>query len=526
MSNVTIHEVASVSAATKTAISRKSAQTLPNNPSERGYSAEEIKRRFYQPILDAANSALAEIDRVVSEVNVAFGDVKGEIDTFIDDTRIKEAYKLTLSNETWELNEDTGLYEVLIPQETHGIEDYKEIGVDMFLLDGDGVYTHVNQFEVKSNGDVRCFHETNGAGYVSVYVKREGFIVGTAITDIDHVIGAARVAKTNSYNDLNDKPSLDGIADNAAMIAKIISGVQSVSKANSANFATNSTYAETAGAAESANTANSSTRATQDQYGVNISNSYAKQNGNYQSMTVGNATNANKATNDGNGTNIANNYAKQNGTYSNMTVGKAANADNATNAANADKATKDSNGANIADTYAKKSGTYTSLRAGNANNADAATKDSLGRVISDTYSTKTELNTLISSLNSVDAKNELSVMVSNGTNNSSCVSITSWTNIKDRVSYLRKISIGNIRIYYGYINNPSGKTNDYWYKIGFPSNVNNPIVIASPVHYSASGAGNVFLTHWDGSNVYIGRDEMGSGGADRANCAFMIITQV
>ena len=44
MDEVTL--VKNVSAETKSAITRKSAQTLPINPSERGYSAEEIKRRF------------------------------------------------------------------------------------------------------------------------------------------------------------------------------------------------------------------------------------------------------------------------------------------------------------------------------------------------------------------------------------------------------------------------------------------------------------------------------------------------
>ena len=47
---ININKIKNVSAVTKSAISRKSAQTLPNNPSEQGYSAEEIKRRFYQPI--------------------------------------------------------------------------------------------------------------------------------------------------------------------------------------------------------------------------------------------------------------------------------------------------------------------------------------------------------------------------------------------------------------------------------------------------------------------------------------------
>ena len=125
-----------VSAETRNAITRKSAQTLPNNPSERGYSAEEIKRRFYQPILDAANSALSEIDRLVDEANTAFGQVNGNLDDFISQSTIKEAYKLTLNKDTWVLNRDTNMYEVIIDKETHGIENYKEVGVDMFLVDG------------------------------------------------------------------------------------------------------------------------------------------------------------------------------------------------------------------------------------------------------------------------------------------------------------------------------------------------------------------------------------------------------
>jgi hypothetical protein len=57
-----ITKIKKVSSETRNAVARKSAQTLPNRPSEQGYSAEEIKRRFYQPILDAANSAFASFN--------------------------------------------------------------------------------------------------------------------------------------------------------------------------------------------------------------------------------------------------------------------------------------------------------------------------------------------------------------------------------------------------------------------------------------------------------------------------------
>lgn len=105
-------------------------------------------------------------------------------------------------------------------------------------------------------------------------------------------------------------------------------------------------------------------RANQDGNGNSIANSYARTNGNYPNMTVGNASNADtattatKATQDGGGNNIENtyatkdeltdglagkqptgNYALQNGTYPDMTVGNATNAENAENANTATTAT-------------------------------------------------------------------------------------------------------------------------------------------------------------------------------------------
>lgn len=371
---ININKIKNVSAVTKSAISRKSAQTLPNNPSEQGYSAEEIKRRFYQPILDAANSAIAEIDRVVNEMNISFGQVSDELDNFIDTTKITEAFKLELNNESWVKNEETGMYEVVISQEQHKISDYKEIGVDMFLLDGNGNYTHVNQFEVQLDCSVRCFHETNGAGYVSIYVKREGFIVGSTIVDADHVVGLAKVGRTNDYGDLDNKPNTELMTQNEIMISKMISGAQAVAKAGEAEKATSANYAQTSGSATHSNTSDASAKAEADQYGVNIHSSYAKQNGNYAGLRAGNATNADKAKADEDGVNIKTNYAKQNGSYANMSVGNATNATNATNAQTANKAVSDGNGANIANTYAKISGTYPNMSVGKATNAEKATQ--------------------------------------------------------------------------------------------------------------------------------------------------------
>lgn len=59
-----------VSQATKDAIKRKSAYALPDRPSDQGMKPDEIKRAFWQPIVDVTNSTIAELDRVIDELNL------------------------------------------------------------------------------------------------------------------------------------------------------------------------------------------------------------------------------------------------------------------------------------------------------------------------------------------------------------------------------------------------------------------------------------------------------------------------
>ncbi len=58
-----------VSEKTKDAIKRKSAYSLPDRPSDQGMKPDEIKRAFWQPIVDVTNSTIAELDRVIDEIN-------------------------------------------------------------------------------------------------------------------------------------------------------------------------------------------------------------------------------------------------------------------------------------------------------------------------------------------------------------------------------------------------------------------------------------------------------------------------
>ena len=62
-------QINKVSSATKDAIKRKSAYALPDRPSDQGMKPEDIKRAFWRPIVDVTFSAIAEIDRVIDELN-------------------------------------------------------------------------------------------------------------------------------------------------------------------------------------------------------------------------------------------------------------------------------------------------------------------------------------------------------------------------------------------------------------------------------------------------------------------------
>lgn len=76
-------KIQNVSADVKSAIQRKSAYSLPNNPTDSGYKASDIRNAFYKPIIDTANSAIAEIDRVINEINGALMCSSKNIDSIV-----------------------------------------------------------------------------------------------------------------------------------------------------------------------------------------------------------------------------------------------------------------------------------------------------------------------------------------------------------------------------------------------------------------------------------------------------------
>ena len=74
-------KIRKVTAATRAAILRKSAYALPNNPSDAGFGADDIRGALFRPLTDERDSALAELDRVAAETSDILALTASETDT-------------------------------------------------------------------------------------------------------------------------------------------------------------------------------------------------------------------------------------------------------------------------------------------------------------------------------------------------------------------------------------------------------------------------------------------------------------
>lgn len=74
-------KIRKVTAATRAAILRKSAYALPNNPSDAGFGADDIRGALFRPLTDERDSALSELDRVAAETGDILALTASETDT-------------------------------------------------------------------------------------------------------------------------------------------------------------------------------------------------------------------------------------------------------------------------------------------------------------------------------------------------------------------------------------------------------------------------------------------------------------
>ena len=82
-------QIPNVAEETKERIKRSSAYSLPNNPTGAGYKAQDIKNTLFKPIVDGQYSVLAEIERLINELNSLLPTIKISAINLTDDERIQ-----------------------------------------------------------------------------------------------------------------------------------------------------------------------------------------------------------------------------------------------------------------------------------------------------------------------------------------------------------------------------------------------------------------------------------------------------
>ena len=99
-----MEQIPNISQETKDKIKRSSAYSLPNNPTGAGYKPQDIKNAFFKPIVDVQNSILAELEKLITELNKILptrsnGDVDGDSQSSQSSQSKKQVLLYTVENE-------------------------------------------------------------------------------------------------------------------------------------------------------------------------------------------------------------------------------------------------------------------------------------------------------------------------------------------------------------------------------------------------------------------------------------------
>lgn len=96
------YKIGPISAEALAAIKRKSAFNLPDRPSERGMKPAEIKSALYAPITDSENSVIAELSRVIGELNLVLAQIEEATGGTVTLTQIEGGKRLTVKTDEGE----------------------------------------------------------------------------------------------------------------------------------------------------------------------------------------------------------------------------------------------------------------------------------------------------------------------------------------------------------------------------------------------------------------------------------------
>ena len=185
---------------TKNSIKRKSAHSLPVNPSERGWKPDEIKRAFYAPITETAQSVLAEQDRIVSEVNEALDAHDERMDSQDEATKAALDRIVSEVNEALDAHDEATKASLKLVEETSATaldkandatekvaEFREEIGTEDLITGGKTVKASVNE-AVNTANMAKTQSDTVRTNLINLSAQVQGIGRTYVVSDFTHFI--------------------------------------------------------------------------------------------------------------------------------------------------------------------------------------------------------------------------------------------------------------------------------------------------------------------------------------------------
>lgn len=146
--------ITKTSLAVREAMRRKSPANMPDDPSRRGWTTEEIKRAYYDYVIGSTNSILSELDRIIDQYNGGDGALIGRLKELYDE--LSETLKKRVSE--LEKTLGSGPLSLTIGEDTGNIQ----------LMSGGEVLSQISLggLELKLNGKILTLAMVTGAATI------------------------------------------------------------------------------------------------------------------------------------------------------------------------------------------------------------------------------------------------------------------------------------------------------------------------------------------------------------------------
>ena len=152
--------ITKTSLAVREAMRRKSPANMPDDPSRRGWTTEEIKRAYYDYVIGSTNSILSELDRIIDQYNGGDGALIGRMQELYAELTeaLRELSSIPARVSDLEATLGSGPLSLTIGEETGDIQ----------LKSGGDVLSHVSLggLELKLNGKILSLAMVTGAATI------------------------------------------------------------------------------------------------------------------------------------------------------------------------------------------------------------------------------------------------------------------------------------------------------------------------------------------------------------------------